>query len=74
MCEGKRVTAPTFAEGRVKLEDREGGNLVIATFRNGASIILSRHDLFAASRDMLNHSCKAFEAQPADILRLHAKR
>lgn len=63
------MTAPVFAEGRVTFEDKAGGAFVVVSFdKSGASILVSRGELFAAGRDMQRHALAQFEQQQADVM------
>ena len=62
------MSAPVLAEGAPTFEDRAGGAYVIVTFANGASLVISRHDLYCTGRHMTGHAILQFEQQQAEVV------
>ena len=62
------MTAPVLAEGVLTFEDRAGGAYVVVTFANGASLVISRGELYNAGRLMRAHAVEKFEQQRAEVL------
>jgi hypothetical protein len=65
------MSAPILAEGLPTFEHRAGGDLIVVTWPNGASVILSRHDAVMTSRALGVETRSDFTAQPARIVALH---
>ena len=64
------MSAPVLAEGRPTFEQRAGGDFIVVTWPNGASIMLSRHDAAMTSRTLSAETRDDFTAQPARIVTL----
>jgi hypothetical protein len=65
------MSAPVLAEGRPTFEHRAGGDFIVITWPNGASVMLSRHDAAMTSRTLGAETRGDFTAQPARIVALH---
>lgn len=65
------MSAPILAEGRPAFEQRAGGDFIVVTWPNGASVMLSRADAFTTGRTLVAEVCGDFTAQPARIVALH---
>lgn len=62
------MSAPILAEGLPTFEQRAGGDLIIVTWPNGASIMLSRHDATLTGLRLGTEVARSYSAQPAQIV------